>query len=112
MKDEKKFQELLKKAIGERSQVEFSKLTGIGTAWLNRLIRGKNSSLPRGETLEKIAGASEGRVTLEELMEACGHEMAEYEEKKKNTPDSLKARDRIRELSEKLNGLRGRKFES
>lgn len=112
MEDKEQFQELLKKAIGDRTQNEFSALTGIAISQLSRLVRGKNAYLPKPETLEKIAKASDKRVSFEDLMTACGHEMEEYEERKKNTPDHETARSEIREYKREFDELSGNKFDS
>ncbi len=107
MKNEERFKELLKEAIGDRTQNEFSLLTGIAVAQLSRYIRGKATYLPKPETLEKIANASEGRVKLSDLMECCGHEMEKYKEKKKNTPDHITARDDIKRIQSGLEAMCG-----
>jgi len=69
-----KFREVLIKAIGNRSQREFSKLAGISAGNLNRMLG--NTVPPRDFNLRKIAAHAQNGVTLKMLMDA-----REYDEK-------------------------------
>ena len=72
--DYKQFKELLKKAIGSHYQKEFAERAGISPYGINRMLNSEDSaSMPRKNTLEKIAAASENRVTLNQLLDACGY---------------------------------------
>ena len=102
----KQFNELLKTAIGDMTQSEFARLTGIAPAQLNRYIKSKG--VPSPETLEKIADVSD--VSFEELMESCGHSVEEYKKKKENRPDKQIAREEILGIRDRINGMRGTKI--
>lgn len=71
------YQELLRKAIGSRTQKEFAEIAGLSPFNLNRMLNDDSSSLsvPRKSTLKKIADAAEGRVTEAQLLWACGYEV-------------------------------------
>ena len=65
---------LIRKAIGNRTQKEFAQTSGLSQYNITRILTNKyNTSVPRRSTLRMIANASEGRVTYEELLEACGY---------------------------------------
>ena len=72
-----KYQELLRKAIGSRSQKDFAKISGLSPFNLNRMLNDDVSSIsvPRKLTLHKIAESSEGRVTEAQLLDVCGYEI-------------------------------------
>lgn len=65
--------ELIKLAIGKNgSQNEFANRAGITAEYLNRLIKHPDKYTPSRITLQKIADASNGRVSLERLEKCCG----------------------------------------
>ena len=70
-----RYQELLRKAIGSRSQKDFATIAGLSPFNLNRMLNDdlSNVSIPRKSTLRKIAEASEGRVTEAQMLDACGY---------------------------------------
>lgn len=70
----KQFRELLKKAIGDRTQKEFASVAGLSHTNLNRMLNTDNNGVPALSSLEKIAQASQGRVTFHQLRHACGYE--------------------------------------
>lgn len=74
--DMDKFRELLKKAIGGRTQKEFAEVSGLSYFNLNRMLKNDSNGVPKRSSLEKIAEASQGRVTASQLLYACGYEMA------------------------------------
>ena len=71
---------LLEKAMGSYSQKDFAKKAGISPFSLNRMLNmdedenREDIPVPRKSTLKKIASASEGRVSEEQLYSACGYE--------------------------------------
>ena len=71
------YQELLRRAIGHRTQKDFAVIAGLSPFNLNRMLNDEPSSLsvPRKSTLKKIAEAAEGRVTEAQLLYACGYAM-------------------------------------
>lgn len=71
--DIKIFRELLRKAIGDRSQKEFAEVAGLSYYNLNRMLNKDDNGVPAIKSLEKIAEASQGRVTLGQLKAACGY---------------------------------------
>ena len=82
-----KFRELLKKAIGGRKQKEFAEIAGLSYFNLNRMLKNDSNGVPKRSSLEKIAEASQGRVTVSQLLYACGYEPDEPD------PSSLPAGD-------------------
>lgn len=83
------FKELLRKAIGPfRSQAEFARQSGISTGHLNRMLN-TDVAKPETTTLHKIAACAEKRVSMEELMDACGYETDRLFQKKQKSERSL-----------------------
>lgn len=75
-----RYQLLLKKAMGSFSQKEFAERAGISLFNLNRMLRVDEDAdashpVPRKSTLQKIAEASQGRVSENQLYAACGYEI-------------------------------------
>jgi transcriptional regulator with XRE-family HTH domain len=77
--DRKKFQELLRKGIGTRTQREFAAQLGVTAPQVNRMLMTAGAR-PRVKTLEKISQHMTN-VSLSELMEACGYEVPDIQEK-------------------------------
>ena len=71
--DPDKLAALVKKAIGTRTQEQFSQTSHLGRVYVNRLANGKTQSHPTEVTLKKIAKATDA-VTENELRQACGYE--------------------------------------
>lgn len=71
--DPDKLASLVKKAIGTRTQEQFSQTSHLGRVYVNRLANGKTQSQPTEVTLKKIAKATDA-VTENELRQACGYE--------------------------------------
>lgn len=71
--DPEKLAALVKKAIGTRTQEQFSQTSHLGRVYVNRLANGKTQSQPTEVTLKKIAKATDA-VTENELRQACGYE--------------------------------------
>ena len=71
--DQEKFRDLLNTAMGNQSQIAFANRAGLSKCRLNRLLREKTIGQPHKGTLKSIAEASDGRVTMNELLEACGY---------------------------------------
>ena len=71
--DPDKLAALVKKAIGTRTQEQFSQTSHLGRVYVNRLANGKTQSQPTEVTLKKIAKATDV-VTENELRQACGYE--------------------------------------
>lgn len=71
--DPDKLAALVKKAIGTRTQEQFSQTSHLGRVYVNRLANGKTQSQPTEVTLKKIAKATDA-VTENELRQVCGYE--------------------------------------
>ena len=71
--DPDKLAALVKKAIGTRTQEQFSQTSHLGRVYVNRLANGKTQSQPTEVTLKKITKATDV-VTENELRQACGYE--------------------------------------
>ncbi len=74
-----KFRELLKKAIGDRTQKEFAVLASLSYSNLNRMLKLDTNGVPSRTSLIKISQASQGRVTLQQLYYACGYDVKNAE---------------------------------
>jgi len=70
------FKKLLQRAIGDETNVAFAKASGISAVHLSRMLNAdeKTAAKPSISTLQKIAGAGAGRVTIHELKVVCGYE--------------------------------------
>ena len=67
------FRMLLQSAIGsDRQKKDFAEQAGLSPSHLSRLLNVEIISRPSYATLEKIADASCGRVTMQMLLSACG----------------------------------------
>ena len=67
------FRDLLKAAIGsDRPNAVFAAHAGLSASHVSRLLNNDIINRPNYNTLEKIANASCGRVTLQMLLSACG----------------------------------------
>jgi len=73
MFDKKQFALLLKKAIGNNSIRNFASQANIDRSHLSKHLNKKFPTPYQPEKLQRIADASEGRVTYEELMMASGY---------------------------------------
>ena len=71
--DKEKFAKLLDLAIGERSLNQYALNCSISSAHISRLKRGLLDTPPHPEVIEKMANASQGRVTYQEFMDAAGY---------------------------------------
>ncbi len=76
------FAELLKRAKGEKKQAEFADSVPMSRTYLSSLINAQNERPLMPGMLEKIADASEGRVSYEELLSASGYNPNDYLNKK------------------------------
>ena len=65
---------LLKRALGNRTQISFAKDTQMSQGHLSRLVTQKRETPPTIDTLMKIALNSQNRVALSELLAACGYD--------------------------------------
>lgn len=72
MYDKGKFAELLIKSQGNRSLNSFARDSGVSSAYISKLIRGKYPTAPSPAIIKKIADAAK-EVSYGELMVAAGH---------------------------------------
>ncbi len=116
MDNMEKFRALLKKAQGNRTQIQFAKDAGMPVETLNRMMAGTSASKPRQATLDKIAESSGGRVTLGEMFDLFGYDLAGYivqkEKKRADTPGRERAKKEVCELVDGLSSLRGQKWKN
>lgn len=75
--DKKKYAEVLRRAIGDRSIATFSKDVGISTGYVSRYLNLKCDVTPTIATIKKIANATK-MVTYAELLEAAGYDSEKY----------------------------------
>ena len=78
--DMEKFINLVVKAVGNERQNAFAKKSNLSPSHLNHLLRGTSESSPSPDTVKKIANASEGRVSLSDMLEAAGYDPDKYSE--------------------------------
>lgn len=72
--DKEKLANLIKKAIGnDRSLNQYALHCQVSSAHISRLSRGLLNTPPTPQVLQKMADASQGRVTYDELMKTCGY---------------------------------------
>ena len=79
---------LIKLAVYSNSVESFARMSGVSSAVIHRAMKQKLTSRPNAKTLCKIAEASEGRVSINQLLNACGYN--EKSDKKNNTIVSFK----------------------
>ena len=74
MFDKNKFAKIIRNIKESyESQEEFAKKSGIGRTYLSQYMNAKLDTPPKPKTLEKLADASHGITTYEELMIICGY---------------------------------------
>lgn len=73
MYNQDKLIDIIKKSQNGRSLNEFSRISGVDSAYLSRILNKKKNTPPSPEILEKIANASSGIASYEELMIVCGY---------------------------------------
>ena len=97
------FRKLLKEAIGDSTQNNFAEMAGISSFNISRLLNNDEVSAPRKSTLLRIADASNGRVTSEQLFNSCGYEVSDNKRVDRDNVDEvvLSLRDGIESASGK-----------
>lgn len=71
------FKELLKKAIGDNTNSAFAEKIGVTRVYLQYLLSGRESN-PSIDLIIQIVKHSNGRVTTEEMFDACGIEAPNF----------------------------------
>lgn len=87
--DKEKFSEILisiKDSYGSINQM--AEKTGVTSAYISKLIRIMYNNAPSPEILKKIARASNGIITYQELMQICGY-LEENETMNTNSKSNL-----------------------
>lgn len=78
--DKNKFANIIKQIKEQyESQEDFAKKASVSRTYLSQYMNGKLDAPPNGKTLQKIADASLGLVTYDELLEICGYKQIEDE---------------------------------
>jgi len=95
---------LITTAIGHRTQKWFAEEVGITPSHLSRILHGKYPSPPRRSSLKSIAACSEGRVSEQALLEACGYK-ADHTAESLLSPDMIRKRMEATILSELRNQM-------
>lgn len=73
--DKSRFADLVKEAVGNRTQKQFSEDTGLSIYYINRIIKGKLDKAPRPNTIFVIASSAEnGKVSFVSLLSAAGYD--------------------------------------
>ena len=76
--DKERFSNLLKQAVGSRTQVAFSLQCGISNSYLSKYINKLMETPPIPNTLKKIADNAENNVTIDDLISAARYDSDEY----------------------------------
>lgn len=95
--------DLIKTAIGHRTNKWFAEEIGITPAHLSRILHEKYPYPPRKSTLKAIAACSEERVSEQSLYEACGYKPDHTAESSSLSPDMIRKRMEATILSELRN---------
>lgn len=101
--DKEKFSKQLKFVTQNINISDYAEKCGISRSYLSQYIGKHRDNPPKPEILEKIADASEGKLTYEELMVTAGYLDKEYYEEKKNM---LKIMRHFRESNNLPEGLK------
>lgn len=67
------FAELLQQAIGHDTQASFARKAEISTPYLSKYINKRFKNAPAPMTLKRIADASSGSISYNDLMSVCGY---------------------------------------
>lgn len=78
--DKKLFADLLKTALGSRSQTEFAKDAGVSVAYLCKYINQNFDAPPTPSTLKKLANASANGVRYKELLLYAGYDPDKFDD--------------------------------
>lgn len=73
MYNQDKLIDIIKASQGHLSLNEFARISDIDSAYLSRILNKKRTNPPSPKVLKKLADASHGVTTYEELMTICGH---------------------------------------
>lgn len=94
MFDKEKFGSIIKRINDSyTTQYEFADCSGVNRTYLSQYINMKLNVPPKPKILEKIASASKGITTYDELMQICGYIQIDFTEHKVN--NSLKSNSNI-----------------
>jgi len=74
--DVKAFQALVREAIGNRTQSEFARESGLTPQYLNRLLNSDDIGRPTKSTLMKLSGHSYSGIPLSRFLEVCEYDDA------------------------------------
>lgn len=87
------FRDLIREAIGNRTQSEFARDAGLTPQYLNRLLNSDDIGKPTKNTLMKLSGHSYTGIPLAKFLKVCGYE--DSEETLKNELRSMNLKDRL-----------------
>ena len=83
--DAERLSKILVRAQGERTRQRYAMDAGISLTYLSNLIKGRTVGPPSPAALRKLAVASGGATSFQELMDACGHQEGSDEEEREIT---------------------------
>lgn len=86
MFDLDKFAELLKKAIGDRTSVDYADLVDVNRTYISKLMNKKLSNPPSPDIIKRLASKAYHNITYQDLMIAAGYS---EEQKKIDLLDAL-----------------------
>lgn len=102
---------ILQQAQGTRSLQQFSRECKVSTSYLSNMIQCKKDTAPSIEVAIKIANHSHNGVTLETILDACGHSTIKMNNETNSLVDywknrALAAETLCDELTNELDSLR------
>ena len=71
------FRILLRTAIGDKKQQDFATEAGLSKSRITHMLNDKEIGTPTKTTLLKICNASNGKVGMNQLLQACGYDILE-----------------------------------
>jgi len=71
--DKRRFANLLKEAIGDRTTPKYADLTGVNRTYISKLLNEKLSSPPSPKIIKRLASDAYNNLLYEDLMDAAGY---------------------------------------
>lgn len=107
MFDKKRFKELLQKAIGDRNNSEYEKISGVNRTYISKYLNERLDNPPTPDVIKRMASAAQNNVTYEDFMKAAGH-----------IPDNIKTENNVltekdeKDIAKKVENLKKELMES
>jgi transcriptional regulator with XRE-family HTH domain len=86
--DHTKFVNVLQKILKDKTQLEFSKQSGLSNATISRILTGNRTNQPYKSTVDKIASTIEDPELIKELYDAAGYSDEKLKEREQIIADN------------------------